>query len=114
MPKKSGGRDGIQLRAGHFHISYVDGHGRRRREATAAQTLTQARAIRAQKMQDAEKAKVLGYAPPSETLSTTTRRATSSTKRPALPSSHTSAHAALWKANCTAVLVRHGWLIFAA
>src|SRR6185437_8033616 len=63
---KSKGRDGIYLRNGHYYISFVDFQGRRRQQKTNAQTLTQARSIRAQKMADAEKQRVLGYAPPSK------------------------------------------------
>lgn len=66
MPKiKPSDRDGISLRNGHYRISYTDAQGRRHQEKTNAHTLTQARAIRAQKMQEAEKQRVLGYAPPS-------------------------------------------------
>src|SRR6185437_16168580 len=63
---KSKGRDGIYLRNGHYYISFVDFQGRRRQQKTNAQTLTQARSIRAQKLADAEKQRVLGYAPPSQ------------------------------------------------
>lgn len=65
MPKTKD-RDGIYMRNGHYCISYVDAQGRRRQSKTAACTLTQARTIRAQIMQEAEKARVLGYTPPSE------------------------------------------------
>lgn len=65
MPKTKD-RDGIHMRNGRYAISYKDAQGRRRNLSTNAQTLTQARNLRAQILQDAEKARVLGYAPPSE------------------------------------------------
>src|SRR5437667_7193824 len=64
MPKTKD-RDGIYTRNGHYCISYVDAQGRRKQRKTNAHTLQQARALRAQMMQEAEKQRVLGYAPPS-------------------------------------------------
>jgi integrase len=69
MPKnktRSKGRDGIYMRGATYYISYVDAKGRRRQEATAAMTLTQARDIRALKRQEAERHRVQGYTPPSK------------------------------------------------
>jgi integrase len=64
MPKGKQDRDGIYIRNGHYCISFMDAQGRRRQRKTNAQTLTQARTIRAQKLNDAEKQRVLGYTPP--------------------------------------------------
>lgn len=65
--QKREGRDGVQIRNGVYYISYRDARGQRRREATAAMTLTQARDIRAYKRQEAERHRVTGYTPPSKT-----------------------------------------------
>ena len=66
MPKnRERGRDGIYMRNGHYCISFIDAQGRRRQRKTNAHTLQQARAIRAQMLQEAEKQRILGYAPPS-------------------------------------------------
>lgn len=59
-------RDGIYTRNGHYCISFIDAQGRRKQRKTNAHTLQQARALRAQVMQEAEKQRVLGYAPPSK------------------------------------------------
>jgi hypothetical protein len=64
--KRSRGRDGIFMRRGAFWISYVDAQGRRKQRKTAAYTLTQAREMRAAELAKAEKARVLGYTPPTE------------------------------------------------
>jgi integrase len=60
-------RDGVYTRADRrgFWISFEDAQGRRRQEKTDAPTLQQARSILAQKRAEAEKARVMGYAPPS-------------------------------------------------
>jgi integrase len=68
MPKtKIAGRDGVYTRPDRkgFWISWFDAQGRRRQEKTDAPTLQQARDILAQKRAEAEKQRVLGYAPPS-------------------------------------------------
>src|ERR1700683_57475 len=68
MPKsKEGSRDGIFTRKDRqgYWISWTDAQGRRRLQKTDAPTLTQARMIRAQKLSEAEKQRVLGYTPPS-------------------------------------------------
>jgi integrase len=66
MPKsKDRDRDGIAMHRGRYRVSFTDAQGRRCRISTSAQTLTQARAIRAAKMAEVEKELVLGYRPPS-------------------------------------------------
>ena len=60
-------RDGVYTRSDRrgFWISFEDAQGRRRQEKTDAPTLQQARSILAQKRAEAEKARVMGYTPPS-------------------------------------------------
>lgn len=64
MPKI---RDGVYTRKDRkgFWIQWKDAEDRRHIEKTHAPTLQQARAILAKKREDAEKARVFGYAPPS-------------------------------------------------
>jgi integrase len=59
-------RDGIFKRKSAFYISFIDATGRRRQLKTSAPTLTQARDIRNAKLAEAEKQRVLGYAPPTK------------------------------------------------
>jgi integrase len=67
MPKKKRDRDGVSLRKGSYYISFIDAKGRRRqRKLKGAHTLTQARSIRAAELAKVERARALGYEPPSE------------------------------------------------
>ncbi len=59
-------RDGIFKRKSAYYISFIDATGRRRQLKTSAPTLTQAREIRNAKLAEAEKQRVLGYAPPTK------------------------------------------------
>lgn len=65
MPKI---RDGVYTRPNRkgFWIGWNDAQGRRRQMKTVAPTLQQARDILAKKRADAEKQRVMGYAPPTE------------------------------------------------
>lgn len=64
--RRASGRDGVFMRNGHFFISWQDLNGKRKKRKTAAQTLQEARSIRAAEMAKVEKARVLGFIPPTE------------------------------------------------
>jgi integrase len=68
MPKRGvHDRDGVSLRKGSFYISFIDAQGRRKqRKLKGVHTLTQARELRSAELHKVEKARTLGYAPPSE------------------------------------------------
>ena len=58
-------RDGVFVRNGSYYISFNDAQGRRKqRKLQGVHTLTQARNLRTAELQKAERARVLGYAPP--------------------------------------------------
>jgi len=69
-------RDGVFVRKGSFWISFIDAQGRRKqRKLKGAHTLTQARHLRTIELEKAEKARILGYTPPSkETFAEITNR----------------------------------------
>lgn len=56
-------RDGISIYRGKFRISYIDGTGKRRQETISATTIQLARQVRAKKMEEAERERVLGIVP---------------------------------------------------
>ena len=59
-------RDGIAMHRGKYRISFTDAQGRRCRKTISAQTLTQAKRIRAATVEKVEKDRVMGYTAPSE------------------------------------------------
>jgi len=62
MRRKRRDRDGVFVRKGSYYISFIDAHGRRKQQKLkGAFTLTQARHLRTAKLQEQEKARVLGY-----------------------------------------------------
>ena len=58
-------RDGISIYKGKFRISYIDGTGIRRQETINASTVQLARQVRAKRMEDAERQRMLGIVPES-------------------------------------------------
>jgi integrase len=68
MPRgKVRDRDGVFVRKGSFYISFIDAQGcRRQRKLKGVYTLTQARDLRAAERQKVEKARTLGYTPPTK------------------------------------------------
>lgn len=59
-------RDGISIYKGKFRISYIDGAGRRRQESIDATTVQLARQVRAKRLEDAERQRMLGIVPETE------------------------------------------------
>jgi integrase len=67
MPRaKKNGRDGIFMRRGNYYISFNDQTGRRVQRKVNASTLTQARDLRNAETARVERARTLGYAPPTK------------------------------------------------
>src|SRR5215469_13507381 len=68
MPKHSRrDRDGIFVRHGSYYISFTDAQGRRKkRKLNGVTSLTTAKALRAKEQENAEKARLLGYTPPTK------------------------------------------------
>jgi integrase len=67
MTEKKRDRDGIFLRQGSYYISFTDAQGRRKqRKLKGVTSLTTARALRAKELENAEKARLLGYTPPTK------------------------------------------------
>lgn len=56
-------RDGISIYKGKFRISYIDGQGCRRQETINASTVQLARQVRAKRLEEAERQRVLGIVP---------------------------------------------------
>ena len=70
MPRaKKNDRDGVFMRRGCYHISFVDSQGRRKqRKLKGAHTLTQARELRNAELARVEKSRTLGYTPPGKEM----------------------------------------------
>jgi len=60
-------RDGVFIRRGSYWISFVDSQGRRKqRKLKGVTSLTTAKSLRAKELENAEKARLLGYIPPTK------------------------------------------------
>jgi integrase len=67
MRTKRQDRDGVFMRRGAYYISFTDAQGRRRkRKLKGVTSLTTAKALRAKELENAEKARLLGYTPPTK------------------------------------------------
>ena len=67
MPKRKGDRDGVFIRRGSYYISFTDAQGRRkRRKLKGVISLTEAKKLRNKELENAEKARLLGYTPPAK------------------------------------------------
>src|SRR5215813_11280974 len=67
MKAKRRDRDGIFTRRGSYYISFTDAQGRRKqRKLKGVISLTEARKLRNKELANAEKARLLGYTPPSK------------------------------------------------
>ena len=67
MKTKKQDRDGIFIRRGSYYISFTDAQGRRkRRKLKGVTSLTTAKTLRAKELENAEKARLLGYTPPTK------------------------------------------------
>lgn len=67
MKSKRQDRDGVFMRHGSYYISFTDAQGRRKqRKLKGVTSLTTAKALRAKELENAEKARVLGYTPPTK------------------------------------------------
>jgi len=60
-------RDGVFIRRGSYWISFIDSQGRRKqRKLKGVTSLTTAKTLRAKELENAEKARLLGYTPPTK------------------------------------------------
>jgi integrase len=60
-------RDGVFIRRGSYWISFTDAQGRRKqRKLKGVTSLTTAKTLRAKELENAEKARTLGYTPPAK------------------------------------------------
>lgn len=67
MKTEKRNRDGVFIRRGSYWISFIDSQGRRKqRKLKGVTSLTTAKSLRAKELENAEKARTLGYAPPTE------------------------------------------------
>ena len=67
MPKRKRDRDGVFIRRGSYWISFIDSQGRRKqRKLKGVISLTEARKLRNKELENAEKARTLGYTPPTK------------------------------------------------
>lgn len=68
MPRtRKGDRDGVFIRRGSYYISFIDSQGRRKqRKLKGVTSLTTAKSLRAKELENAEKARLLGYTPPTK------------------------------------------------
>src|SRR5579872_51868 len=67
MPKRKRDRDGVFIRRGAYYISFIDAQGRRKqRKLKGVTSLTTAKSLRAKELENAEKARLLGYTPPTK------------------------------------------------
>src|SRR5215469_8503675 len=67
MPKHKRDRDGVFIRRGSYYISFTDARGRRKqRKLKGVTSLTTAKMLRAKELENAEKARTLGYTPPTK------------------------------------------------
>src|SRR5438067_560374 len=67
MTTKKHDRDGVFTRRGSFWISFIDAQGRRKqRKLKGVTSLTTAKTLRAKELENAEKARTLGYTPPAK------------------------------------------------
>jgi integrase len=67
MRKQKRDRDGVFMRGGSYYISFVDAQGRRKqRKLKGVTSITTAKALRAKELENAEKARLLGYTPPTK------------------------------------------------
>src|SRR6185312_3906689 len=67
MPKPKHDRDGVFIRRGSYWISFTDAQGRRKqRKLKGVVSLTEAKKLRNKELENAEKARVLGYTPPTK------------------------------------------------
>src|SRR5215467_10528188 len=67
MPRRKRDRDGVFTRRGSYYISFTDAQGRRkRRKLKGVTSLTTAKTLRAKELENAEKARLLGYTPPAK------------------------------------------------
>jgi integrase len=67
MRKHGRDRDGVFTRRGSYWISFTDAQGRRKqRKLKGVTSLTTAKSLRAKELENAEKARLLGYTPPTE------------------------------------------------
>src|SRR5215471_18528482 len=65
--RKRTDRDGVFTRRGSYYISFTDAQGRRkRRKLKGVTSLTTAKTLRAKELENAEKARLLGYTPPTK------------------------------------------------
>ena len=67
MKVKKRDRDGVFTRKGNYWISFTDAQGRRKqRKLKGVHSLTTAKTLRAKELENAEKARLLGYSPPTK------------------------------------------------
>ena len=67
MKTKRQDRDGVFMRRGSYYISFIDAQGRRKqRKLKGVVSLTRAKSLRAKELENAEKARLLGYTPPTK------------------------------------------------
>jgi len=67
MPKHRRDRDGVFIRRGSYYISFTDAQGRRKqRKLKGVISLTEAKKMRAAEVQNAERARILGYTEPTK------------------------------------------------
>jgi integrase len=67
MKTKNRDRDGVFIRRGSYWISFIDSQGRRKqRKLKGVTSLTTAKSLRAKELENAEKARLLGYTPPTK------------------------------------------------
>src|SRR5215470_19391538 len=67
MRTKKPDRDGVFIRRGSYYISFTDAQGRRKqRKLKGVCSLTEAKKLRNKELENAEKARLLGYTPPTK------------------------------------------------
>src|SRR5579872_1354017 len=67
MKAKTSDRDGVFIRRGSYWINFIDYQVRRKqRKLKGVTSLTTAKALRAKELENAEKARLLGYTPPTK------------------------------------------------
>lgn len=67
MKSRKRDRDGVFIRRGSYYISFTDAQGRRKqRKLKGVISLTEAKKLRNKELENAEKARTLGYTPPTK------------------------------------------------